>query len=85
MLIKYLNDLDRAVQKARAVPTLEHYRRCVDCVTTLETYLDGQLEPLKRRGVEIMEQLLPADYVEWQAILDAARRQPLPSQLAGSL
>lgn len=85
MLIKYLNDLDRAVQKAKAAPCVEHYSRCADCVMTLETYLDSQLEPLKRRGFEIMEQLLPADYPAWQAALDAARHQPMPSQLAGSL
>ena len=85
MLIKYLNDLDRAVQKAKAAPCVEHYRRCADCVMTLETYLDSQLEPLRRRGFEIMEQLLPSDYPAWQSTLEAARHQPMPSQLAGSL
>ncbi len=85
MLIKYLNDLDRAVQKARLQPGVEHYARCADCVETLETYLAGQLEPLKRRGLEIMEQLLPVEYDSWLAELSAVRQQPALSQLARSL
>lgn len=85
MLIKYLNDLDRAVQKARVQPGIEHYARCAECVETLEGYLDGQLEPLKRRGLEIMDQLLPAEYDGWLAELTAVRQHAMPSQLAGSL
>lgn len=73
MLIKYLNDLDRAVQRASAQPGLEHYFRCVECVTVLEAYLDGQMEPLRRRGREIMDELLPPQYGEWLARVQAAR------------
>lgn len=85
MLIKYLNDLDRAVQKAQSQPGLEQFGRCVDCVVTLERYLDDQMEPLKRKGFEIMEQLLPAEYEAWLAELTSSRLRQAPSQLAGSL
>lgn len=85
MLIKYLNDLERAVQRARTQPGLEQYGRCVECATTLESYLSGQMEPLRRKGFEIMEQLLPAEYESWLAELYSARRCVMPSQLAGSL
>lgn len=85
MLIKYLNDLDRAVQKAQSQPGLEQYGRCVDCVTTLKNYLNDQMEPLRRKGFEIMEQLLPAEYEAWLAELTTSRLYQAPSQLAGSL
>lgn len=85
MLIKYLNDLDRAVQRAQTQPGPEQFSRCADCVDTLETYLNGQLEPLKRKGFEIMEQLLPAEYESWLAEVSASRSMMMPSQLAGSL
>ena len=85
MLIKYLNDLDRAVQKAQAQPELEQFLRCQECVAILETYLDNQLEPLKRKGLEIMQQLLPLEYADWQAQAASARLCAPPSQLAGSL
>lgn len=85
MLIKYLNDLDRAVQRANAQPGLEQYFRCVECVDVLEAYLSGQMEPLRRKGREIMDQLLPAQYDEWLASVNAARQLAVASRLAGSL
>lgn len=85
MLIKYLNDLDRAVQKARVQPGIEQYARCADCVEILESYLDGQMEPLKRKGHEIMDQLLPAEYEAWLADVPAVRLHAVHSQLARSL
>lgn len=85
MLIKYLNDLDRAVQKAQLQPGLEQFDRCEACVVTLERYLDNQMEPLKRKGFEIMEQLLPVEYETWLAELASSRLCQAPSQLAGSL
>ena len=84
MLIKYLNDLDRAVQKARVQPGIEQYARCADCVEILESYLDGQLEPLKRRGLEIMDQLLPVEFDGWLAEVATVRQVHVHSQLAGS-
>lgn len=85
MLIKYLNDVDRAVQKAQSQPGLEQFGRCVDCVATLEEYLDDQMEPLKRKGFEIMKQLIPAEYKAWQAELSTANACRMPSQMARSL
>ena len=60
MLIKYLNDLDKAVKQAVDEPSAEQYRECLACVKRLEAYLDSQLEPVRRKGFEIMGELLPA-------------------------
>lgn len=65
MLIKYLNDLDRAVQRTAQSPTLEQIGRCAECVAVLQEYLASQMEPIQRRGFEIMQRLLPADYERW--------------------
>ena len=59
MLLKYLNDLDHAVQEARRRPGPEQYGHCVECAEVLSDYLHDQVEPLRRRGFELMDELLP--------------------------
>lgn len=86
MLIKYLNDLDRAVQRARQAPDMDAIGRCMDCVAVLQDYLAGQMEPVQRKGFEIMAHLLPDNFDEWTARWLSARREPvLLSRAAGAL
>jgi hypothetical protein len=86
MLIKYLNDLDRAVQRARQTLDIESIGRCMDCVATLQDYLAGQMEPVQRKGFEIMAHLLPEDFDLWTAKWMSARRSRMPmSRAAGAL
>jgi len=59
MLLKYLNELDAAVLRARTYPDQAHVKRCFECVDVLENYLQGQMEPIRRRGREIMYQVWP--------------------------
>lgn len=73
MLLKYLNELDRAVQAARLHPGLEQFSRCAECAEVLKDYLRGQIEPVRVRGTEIMETLLPEQFDEWIAIVGGAR------------
>ncbi|AJD47561.1 hypothetical protein A167_01043 [Alcanivorax sp. S71-1-4] len=73
MLLKYLNELDRAVQAARLHPGLEQFSRCAECVDVLRDYLRGQMEPVRRRGTEIMDTLLPEQFEDWMAMVGAAR------------
>ena len=86
MLIKYLNDLDRAVQRARQTLDIDSIGRCMDCVAVLQDYLSGQMEPVQRKGFEIMAHLLPADFDVWTAKWLSARRSSVPmSRAAGAL
>ncbi|MEE4250602.1 MAG: hypothetical protein V2I38_08440 [Alcanivoracaceae bacterium] len=86
MLIKYLNDLDRAVQRARLTLDNESIGRCMDCVAVLQDYLASQMEPVQRKGFEIMEHLLPDDFDLWAAKWMSARRSQMPmSRAAGAL
>ena len=86
MLIKYLNDLDRAVQRARLTLDNESIGRCMDCVAVLQDYLAGQMEPVQRKGFEIMEHLLPDDFDLWASKWMSARRSQMPmSRAAGAL
>ncbi|MBA3981088.1 MAG: hypothetical protein C0462_10860 [Alcanivorax sp.] len=71
MLLKYLNELDRAVKDAREHPGVEQYSRCAECADTLREYLSGQMEAVRRRGTEIMDQLLPEQFDDWMAELGA--------------
>ncbi|PKM22329.1 MAG: hypothetical protein CVV10_04875 [Gammaproteobacteria bacterium HGW-Gammaproteobacteria-14] len=86
MLIKYLNDLDRAVQKARRHKDLDSISHCIQCVSVLQDYLQGQMEPIRRKGFEIMEHLLPSEFDEWTASWMATRGRPaVVSRLMGAL
>jgi hypothetical protein len=61
MLLKYLNELDAAVQSAKAHPDSAHVSRCIECATVLEAYLQGQMEPVRRKGEALMRELWPQD------------------------
>lgn len=61
MLLKYLNQLEQAVRAACENPDSATVTYCADCVATLDAYLDGQMEPVQRRGRELMDGLIPAD------------------------
>lgn len=86
MLIKYLNDLDRAVQRARQTLDNESIGRCMDCVAVLQDYLADQMEPVQRKGFEIMERLLPDDFDLWASKWISVRRSYMPmSRASGAL
>lgn len=59
MLLKYLNELDAAVSSAKSHPDSAHLKRCVECATVLEDYLQGQMEPVRVKGEELMRKLWP--------------------------
>ncbi|MGJ3257572.1 MAG: hypothetical protein ACFE0K_14765 [Alcanivorax sp.] len=61
MLLKYLNQLEQAVKAASEHPDRDSVNRCADCVATLDAYLDAQMEPVQRRGRELMDGLIPSD------------------------
>ncbi|MEQ3636568.1 hypothetical protein [Alcanivorax sp.] len=61
MLLKYLNQLEQAVKAACEHPDSVTVTYCADCVATLDAYLDAQMEPVQRRGRELMDGLIPAD------------------------
>lgn len=73
MLLKYLNQLESAVNIAQQQPGLDSYARCADCLFVLRDYLRGQIEPVRTRGEEIIEQLLPVDFDQWMAQVLLAR------------
>jgi hypothetical protein len=79
MLLKYLNDLDNAVQEARRRPGPEQIGRCMECAQVLSGYLDGQVEPLRRRGLELMEEMLPS---QLQDALRAGGQRAFPPALS---
>ena len=81
MLLKYLNDLEHAVQKARREPGVPQYRQCADCLLVLRRYLDTQVEPVRRRGEEIIEELLPEQFSLW--MLQVQNPRALPVRIAG--
>lgn len=85
MLIKYLNDLERAVQRAQRQADDEAIGRCVDCVAVLQDYLVEQVEPIQRKGFEIMAHLLPPEYGEWSACCLSARRRALAAPASAQL
>ena len=60
MLLKYLNELDQAVRELDQHPAPESLAHCAECVRVLEEYLDSQMEPVARRGREIMAEMVPA-------------------------
>ncbi|MGB1465338.1 MAG: hypothetical protein ACPG8O_03155 [Alcanivorax nanhaiticus] len=64
MLLKYLNELEMAVQALADHPDADAMTRCTDCVAALDSYLDGQMEPVKQRGRELMDGLMPAELLE---------------------
>ncbi|MFT6600768.1 MAG: hypothetical protein ACJATD_001626 [Alloalcanivorax sp.] len=68
MLLKYLNELDQAVRELNQHPAPESLAHCADCVRILEEYLASQIEPVARRGRQIMAEMVPASlYAQLQA------------------
>lgn len=76
MLLKYLNDLDYAVHQARLHPGPEQYSRCLECAAVLDDYLEEQVEPLRRRGKELMASLLPGYLLDDMQATVPRRRMP---------
>ncbi|MEE3321629.1 MAG: hypothetical protein VX258_13135 [Pseudomonadota bacterium] len=64
MLLKYLNELEVAVQALADHPDSDTLTRCTHCVATLDAYLDEQMEPVKQRGRELMDGLMPPELLE---------------------
>jgi hypothetical protein len=60
MLLKYLNDLEQSVRAAQQRPSPEQLADCLECIRVLREYLDQQVEPLQRRGFELMGELVPS-------------------------
>ena len=58
MLLKYLNQLDDAVRELTVHPGPDAVTRRDESVRVLEDYLNTQMEPVARRGREIMHQCL---------------------------
>ncbi len=58
MLLKYLNQLDDAVRELATHPGPDAVTRRDESVRVLEDYLNTQMEPVARRGREIMRQCL---------------------------
>lgn len=67
MLLKYLNELEQAVQEASLCPGPVQYQRCLVQAAVLRAYLDGQVEPLRRHGLELMENVMPPELHERMA------------------
>lgn len=61
MLLKYLNELDDAVRLADQNPDAEALSQCAERLRVLEDYLDSQIEPVRRRGQEIIGTMVPPD------------------------
>ena len=77
MLLKYLNELDRAVQEARKRPGLEQFNHCAECLYVLRDYLDGQMAPVRERAEEIIDRMLPAEFDHWMSQVMAPRHTML--------
>ncbi|ASK34741.1 hypothetical protein [Alloalcanivorax mobilis] len=79
MLLKYLNDLDNAVREADRNPCPAALSECAERLAVVDGYLASQIEPVRRRGREIVDGLVSTD-------LYARLRQPMaPSEFARTL
>lgn len=54
MLLKYLNQLDAAIERAERDPGQDALDHCIECLHRVEAYLDTQIEPVRERGREII-------------------------------
>ncbi len=73
MLLKYLNELEHAIETASREPVFAHLCYCADAHFVVQNYLKGQMEPVRRRGEAIVEGLLPGDFDRWMVQVSAAR------------
>ena len=83
MLLKYLNELDQAVRELDQHPAPESLAHCADCVRVLEEYLDSQMEPVARRGREIMAEMVPASL--YARLVGAGPARERPAKPAGRI
>lgn len=58
MLLKYLNELDEAIQRAEHDPGRDALDHCIECLQRVDTYLDTQIEPVRERGREIVANMM---------------------------
>lgn len=58
MLLKYLNQLDAAIQRAERDPGQDALERCIECLRQIEAYLDTQIEAVRERGREIVADMV---------------------------
>jgi len=73
MLLKYLNELEHAIEAARRDPDFAHFCCCADAHFVVHDYLQGQIEPVRRRGEAIVERLLPSEFDSWMMQVAAGR------------
>ena len=83
MLLKYLNELDQAVRDLECHPGPESLAHCADRVRVLEEYLDSQIEPVARRGREIMAEMVPAS--PYTRLVGAGPARERPAKPAGRI
>ena len=83
MLLKYLNELDQAVRELDQHPAPESLAHCAECVRVLEEYLDSQMEPVARRGREIMAEMVPASL--YARLVGAGPARERPAKPAGRI
>ena len=70
MLLKYLNQLDEAIDRAERDPGREALADCIEHLRFMEAYLDTQIEPVRDRGREIVADMMSEAL---QARIQAAR------------
>ena len=58
MLLKYLNELEQAVKAVADHPDASTMDR-LPLWATHDAYLDAQMEPVKQRGRELMDDMMP--------------------------
>jgi hypothetical protein len=78
MLLKYLNELDDAVREVDRNPCPATLNHCAGRLAIVEDYLASQIEPVRRRGREILENLVPP---ELYASICSPRRSEFPLAL----
>lgn len=78
MLLKYLNELDDAIREADRNPCPATLGHCAGRLAVVEDYLASQMEPVRRRGCEILEKLVSA---ELYANMRSPRRSEFPLAL----
>ena len=83
MLLKYLNELDQAVRELDRHPAPESLAHCADCVRVVEEYLDSQMEPVARRGREIIAEMVPASL--YARLVGAGPARERPAKPAGRI
>ena len=58
MLLKYLNQLEQAVQAYLLQPEQQRLAICAEQVDILDAYLESQQVPVQQRGMQLMASVL---------------------------